>query len=110
MHGTCVKINDKQCVFSQVFFLNMIYMDLMLQRITDLHESILYVRVLDTTQNTSRLKESASFTHFLLSFLVWPLLLTRCRRIWLFWHLITFNDTHLVGLPWTEIGRSETST
>ena len=42
-------------------------MDLMLQTLTDLHESILYVSGLDTTQNTSRLKESASFTLFFLS-------------------------------------------
>jgi len=109
MHGTSVKINDKQCVFSQVF-LNMIYVDLMLQRLTDLHESVLHVRGLDTTQNTSRLKESASFAHsfFFLSLAAFSL--TRCRRRWLFWHLITFNDIHSVGFPWTEIGRSETST
>jgi len=45
----------------------MIYMALMLQRLTDLQAIILYIRGLDTTQNTSRMKESASFTRFFLS-------------------------------------------
>ena len=38
--------------------------------------------------------------HFLLYFLVWPLLHTHCRCRRLLSHLITLNDTHSVGLLW----------
>jgi len=42
-----------------------------------------------------------AFLSFFLPSLVEPLLPTRCRSGELLLDLITFNDTHSVGLPWT---------